>query len=545
MTEDAARERLAQLLGNQLWRMSHLYWIEDKDGRLVRFRPLPEQLQLLQSDARRLNVLKVRQLGISTFGAIRALDHCLTRKNWHAGMVDKTLEDATQKLLKVRRAYELLDYVPEDATPQDRALAAIGAELKRGVSLVTSQAKSLAWSNGSRYRVGTGMRGGTLQELHVSELSSISYHAPKRAHEIRTGALNTVGANCLVLLESTHEGGRSGINYDLVCRAMANVGRELSPLDFRFFFFPWWEHESYRLEARFWTRTLDPHDPQYELLANERAELVRYFERLREESGIELSDEQKAWYASQYAANGSAVRQEYPSTPEEAFSVLDEGAIYAEALGALRASGRLDAEFEPEPLLPVYVFWDLGMSDPMALWLVQVVGGRVQLLDHYSANNLPIDHYVAVVREWERAYGISVTKMFVPHDGSHRDYSDSSFARMLQRAGFAVHVLERTRDVWVGIHAARMGLRRCWFHRRCNRETCVGKFRYPSGISALENYRTAPTGAPLHDIHSNSADAFRYIFEADRAGLLTGDSAGDCGHDEPYVGVGAEFLGQW
>lgn len=36
------------------------------------------------------------------------------------------------------------------------------------------------------------LRGGTMQFLHVSELAHVSVHAPWRAREIRSGAINTV-----------------------------------------------------------------------------------------------------------------------------------------------------------------------------------------------------------------------------------------------------------------------------------------------------------------------------------------------------------------
>ena len=96
----------------------------------------------------------------------------------------------------------------------------------------------MGFTNGSDIRLGTTLRGGTLQLLHVSELAHVSVHAPWRAREIRTGAINTVSADGRIILESTHEGGRFGVNYELTSQAMQNAsGAALSPLDFRFFFF--------------------------------------------------------------------------------------------------------------------------------------------------------------------------------------------------------------------------------------------------------------------------------------------------------------------
>lgn len=75
-----------------------------------------------------------------------------------------------------------------------------------------------------------------MQFLHVSELAYVSVHAPWRAREIRTGAINTVPPGGFILKESTHEGGRYGVNYELTRQAGKHGKSELSPLDFRFFF---------------------------------------------------------------------------------------------------------------------------------------------------------------------------------------------------------------------------------------------------------------------------------------------------------------------
>ena len=158
----------------------------------------------------------------------------------------KSLPDAQQKLAKLHFAWDHLDYVPPNPSAMDVALARLGERIKslsgvekKGEWQPRTLARSrLAFSNGSDVRVGTNLRGGTMQFLHVSELAYVSVHAPWRAREIRTGAINTVPPGGFILKESTHEGGRYGVNYELTRQAMENMGKsELSPLDFRFFFF--------------------------------------------------------------------------------------------------------------------------------------------------------------------------------------------------------------------------------------------------------------------------------------------------------------------
>lgn len=125
MTEPVeTRPDWKELLADRWWRLNHLYWIEDKDGQMVRFRPNWAQEELFNNLWYRNTILKVRQLGISTFCAIYMLDLCLFGKNQHCGIIDKTLPDGQAKLRKIAFAYEHLDYLPDNPTMEDRALAA-------------------------------------------------------------------------------------------------------------------------------------------------------------------------------------------------------------------------------------------------------------------------------------------------------------------------------------------------------------------------------------------------------------------------------------
>lgn len=225
-------------LDDPLWRLQHLYWIENKAGRMQRFTLNAAQLRLHRAMWNRNAVLKARQLGISTYVAMLMLDCCLFTPNFHAGIIDKSLPDAEQKLAKVRFAWENLDYAAPDADAAERALAYLGGlikqrtgALKRGELHPVGDARTrMAFANGSDIRLGTTLRGGTLQLLHVSELAHVSVHAPWRAREIRTGAINTVPADGRIILESTHEGGRYGVNYEMMQQAMENSAKdELSP----------------------------------------------------------------------------------------------------------------------------------------------------------------------------------------------------------------------------------------------------------------------------------------------------------------------------
>src|SRR5215217_733792 len=232
------------------WRLSNLYWITDKAGRAVQFVPNSAQLKFLE-DIHTLNlVLKARQLGFTTLCCLIYLDACVFTPHTRAGVIAHRLDDA--KVIfrdKIKFPYDRLDEGIRAAAPA-----------------VQDSVDTLTFGNNSSVRVSTSMRSGTLQYLHVSEFGKICAQAPEKAREIVTGALNTVEAGQFVVIESTAEG-QEGAFYEMTQRARARavLGESLTPLDYRFHFFPWCQEESY---------VLDDHAVVI------GAEDQRYFERL-------------------------------------------------------------------------------------------------------------------------------------------------------------------------------------------------------------------------------------------------------------------------
>lgn len=505
-------EALKTLLSDQLWRLSNLYWITDKAGRTVRFRPNWAQLELFKNKHTRNNILKVRQLGISTFVSMLILDSCLFNPNFKAGIVDRTLPDAKAKLGKIKFAFEHLDYIPQNPTPQDEALAAIGKEIKTKAAGTDIKAEDAQFFNGSQIFVGATLRGGTLQLLHVSELGSISKKFPQRAEEIRAGCQETVGYECEIYFESTHEGGKSGVNYELVETAMELIGKPLTPLDHKFFFFPWYKHPEYELPG--WP----PHPT---------ADQQKYFHDLEKKLGITISDDKKAWYLAKCRTLRSKVQQEYPSTAEEALNNLSDGTIYSVQLYDLMERGHITAQYEPDPHLPIFTSWDIGIADYMSIWWIQPSGtGKWLLLDNYTASGMSVSYALSVVREhdarWHRC-----TACALPHDATRRDFHFNTFEQDIRAAGYSTVLVPRTSNLWASIDNTRMLLEQSIIHARCSEFTNHNGRRFLSGLDSLKDYRTADPGAsgnlaamPLHDESSHACDALRTFADAVKHGLI-------------------------
>jgi hypothetical protein len=208
---------------DRLWRLNNLYQITDRHGRRVTFTMNSAQ-QALYRDMHRQNViLKARQRGFTTFIQLLMLDACLFNDDVRAGTIAHTLPDAQVIFRdKIRFPY---DHLPEMIRQMNPARA--------------ENAGELLLANNSSIRVGVSLRSGTLQYLHISEYGKLCAQFPQKAHEVRSGALNTIDQSGLVFIESTAEG-QDGHFFELcqAARTRRNAGEALTAMDFRFHFAP-------------------------------------------------------------------------------------------------------------------------------------------------------------------------------------------------------------------------------------------------------------------------------------------------------------------
>ena len=508
--EELSKQEIARLLSSQAWRLNNLYWVEDENGHKVKFRPRWEQKELHNNLHDQNAILKCRQPGISTYCAILMLDFTIFSSNKTSGIIDKTDPDAVRKLDKISFAYEHLD------DPDDPTTAAIGALLKQTRWLVTDNDHEFVLSNGSKIWAGTKMRGGTIQFLWITELGYTSYNNPDQAEEIKKGALNTVHTGNRIIVESTHEGGKFGVWYNILKLAM-EARMPLTPMDWMFHFFAWHKHSAYCLTP--------PHGWEPD------SDHAKYFAEL-EKDGIALSDAQKFWYTKKHQSIGESMKSEFPSTPQEAFEAVIKGAIYGKDISALRAKKRI-VDFEHDPAKPLFCFWDIGYSDFTAIWLIQFSGRDICALA-YRCNTAQLPaFYVGVAREWENFYGIPITTHFLPHDADNKEFGGSSPRDHLRAAGISnVVVVPVIRDTWTGINHLRSLLPRFVFHKtNCGHTWTHDGRDMPSGIQCLEGYHTredASSGVimekPVHDENSHGADALRTMAEAEMRGLIPGST---------------------
>lgn len=470
--------------GDWRWRLSNLYWIVDEHGRKVLFQPNEAQLQLLERLWYLNVILKARQRGFTTLIDIMGLDQAVFTPNQQVGIIAHGLREA-QKIFstKVKFPYENL---PEG--------------IRQRVPAVNDSKQVLTLANGSSVEVNTSMRSGTVQFLHVSEFGKISRRYPERAKEIVTGSFNAVHPGQRIFVESTAEG-REGYFYRMceVAQKKQVTGATLTPLDFRFHFFPWWDDKKNAL------------DPAGVVVP---ADLDRYFKELAKDHGIKLKPEQKAWYAKKAETQGENMKSEYPSHAKEAFQAAIEGAIYGKEMAAAWARGRI-RQVDFIPTVPVDTFWDLGRNDTTAIWFHQFYAGEHRFPSYYENRLYGLDHYVDVLDDARKEYRLKWGRHYLPHDANNKNLErNESRVDRLVELGVArekIVVVDRIEDIGSGIELARKVLPNCYF----DQEGCS------EGIEALENYQyefdekheTYRT-YPLHNWASNGADAFRQFAQA-------------------------------
>ena len=472
LSNPATRNKVRECLSNKDWRLSNLYWIKDKEGKRIKFKPNYAQARFISEQHGLDIILKARQQGFTTLSCISFLDDCLFNSNLSAGIIAHNLEDANSFFTdKIKFAYDNL--------PQD---------LKDVIRANTDKAGELSFNNGSKLRVRTSFRSGTLQRLHISEFGKICAENPRKAREIITGALNAVAIGLNVVIESTAEG-NAGAFYEM-CESARTLSRLENPhgiMDFKFHFYAWHESPEYRLDP---TNVLIP------------SRLETYFLKLQNEHGIKLSPDQKAWYVKKEIIMGDDMGREFPSYPDEAFAQAIEGAYYGPLLTQAETDKRIGV-VPYEPALKVHTVWDLGMNDSTSIWFFQdgPLGER-RFIDYYENSGEALPHYVGVLNTKGYMYG----KTVLPHDANVRSLeTGNTRADTLRSLGLQDQVIIPAMDPMTRVSAGRGLIPKSWFDlSKCG-----------VGLTALKQYRKAWDSkagcwkdGPLHDWTSHAADSF-------------------------------------
>ncbi len=309
-----------------------MYKIRDKRWQIIRFKMNKSQIQfynrmevLNEDKVARDIILKARQLGMTTFALIFALDKALFTKNFKARFITETGSKAMENFLIVKLAVKEFPI----------------KELKKCNG---SNLQSITFENGSSVKISMGLRWWTVDFLHISELAKIWARFPKNEKEIMTGSAQAVWPGWRMLIESTAEWTTNKF-AELCTNAMNKEDGA-----FNFHFFPWYEDDLYRTK----------YDGKFVLTDDE----ISLKQKLFKEKGYLLSDEQLYWRRLKKKDLQDEFEQEYPTFPEDAFLVNSDCWYNSEVLKSYDIKkGIRDKTYKD------LIFYNLKKSNNLIYWI--------------------------------------------------------------------------------------------------------------------------------------------------------------------------------
>ena len=203
------------------------------------------------------------------------------------------------------------------------------------------------------------------------------------------------------------------------------------------------------------------------------------------------------------AAKNEIGEDKYRQEFECSFDAAVEGSYYGQILNELEEKKHMQ-EIPREELSRTFTAWDLGMGDSTSIWVAQLVGTEVRLIDYYENHGVGLDHYV----KWIKDNDYLKAEHILPHDVRVRELgTGKSRMEMLEESGLEVKIAPRM-GLDDGIQAVRRLLPRCWFNVP----------QVQTGLNCLRNYRRDYDEKrkifyerPLHDWSSHGSDSFRYL----------------------------------
>lgn len=488
--EQMCNEDLIQnYLPSKLWRLNNLYKIIDKKGKKIDFKMNRAQHKVYAAalEHPRLIILKSRQQGISTFWLIFYFDDAVFIEDLTVGLMAQGNEEAEILLERVKTAWEGLPMWVIDFL---------------SIGTVKNNTSRMSFNNGSTIYVRNSFRSATLQRLHISEYGKICAKNPDRAEETKTGTMQAIAPGNYVVIESTAEG-----NNDFKAmwdKAIINesLGRGYSGKDFKPVFLSW----------------LDDPDCRSNYIEEELPTHTKYFEELESLIDLTLSADQKNFWIMQYKELDKKVTktglnkifQEYPATPEEAFTKTLQGAFYATSFHEYVRKRKRIVKGLYDPNLEVNVAIDLGISetDVFSMIFFQRWQDEWRIINEYQNYNEGLAHYVNHMN----SLGYKIWTVVCPHDIRVKELNTgkSRYDTLVELGVHEMVILEAT-SVMDGIEAVRQTLPNIWIDEKC--EYMIDCFlNYSKEWD--EKYNTWKLKAH-HDEWSHGADAIRYMIASD------------------------------
>lgn len=177
------------------------------------------------------------------------------------------------------------------------------------------------------------------------------------------------------------------------------------------------------------------------------------------------------------------------------------GHYYAKLLEDAREEGRITS-VPRKAGCDIITVWDLGRADATAIWVCQVVGLQVRIIDHIADNFQYLDYFA----DWIKKNDYNGTHV-LPHDASHerlaKEGSAGSIEAQLKTLGLEDTIVQKAGSLDATRKLAKTLIREAWFdEERCKH-----------GIQALRHEKSEKdkNGNWRETHEDDSAAAFRYM----------------------------------
>lgn len=472
-------EDLHNRLHSKLFRLNNIYSIVDKEKNLVTYKMNYVQ-HLLHANKLRYNrviVLKSRQTGITTYSIIDSIDDILTNTLYKAGIIANNLYSA-------KRILDTAKGIVSRINPSIYEMF--------NTKYIRNNREEIAFSNDSNLSVSVKFRSATLHRLHISELGPLSDSDPLLADEVLKGSMNAIHSSRPVIIESTATGDNLFKRQFMTYYNMKE--EERTELDMYSMFISWLDDDTANLYKGKLTQTDDQ---------------KAYFSALEHKLGREIPDSKRRFWIAKYRSmdDKAGIYQEYPSTPDEAFTSSHSSTYYNYYfMKYVENNHRIVGDLY-NPDYPVYFSMDIGVSDCTVIMFYQYYDGFFRLINNYRNNGYALNHYIDVIK----LYYPAIHTAFLPHDSVARDKTTLQSIDSMVGEHYNVIVLERGK-VEDGREHVRRALSRMYIDSKC--EYAISCFRNYSQKIDKKTGRGA--GKHKRDDYTDGADAIRYMVQSER-----------------------------
>jgi nitrous oxide reductase accessory protein NosL len=311
-----------ELIKDKRWRLDNLYFIITKGGKKEVFHMNRAQEHFYTNYLskpgciyHRHIILKARQLGFTTFIDIFILDEILFQTNKEGIIIAHKVQDATEIFDKK------IDFAVRNMAPDVKgAFFKIQHNSARKIQAVVDYGPNQGST--SSIAVSVSGRSGTYHLVHISEFAKMCVMFPKRAEEVETGTFPAVPFDGFIFIESTAEG-MAGRFYEMFNERWNNrdaITPQLSQVQFLPHFYNWQYDDSEMAKIREIIPVTQMDECEIDWAEYQKEnhltdlEITYYYMKWEQLGGKGGTDAVKK------------LKQEYPTTPEEAF--LSTGQSY-------------------------------------------------------------------------------------------------------------------------------------------------------------------------------------------------------------------------